>query len=70
MDTIPSTVHGGLKFEYQGDVHTLLGDPKSYAFFNVVDFEEFIMKCPRYEIEPLEQPTLGGIYRNNLRSQK
>lgn len=55
MDVIPSIVHDILKFEYQDEVHIVLGYPKLYAFCNVVDFEEFTMTFPRYEIEPLEQ---------------
>ena len=54
MDAVPSTVHGRLKFEYQGEVHTILGDLESYAFCNAINFKEFTMNFPQYEIKPLE----------------
>lgn len=59
MDAVTSKVNGRLKFEFQGEVHTVLCDPKPYAFYNVTNFEEFTMTYPRYEIEPLEQSALG-----------
>lgn len=58
MDAIPSALHGRLKFEFQGEVHIVMGDPKSYALCNTVDFEYFIMLSSWYEIEPLEHLTL------------
>ena len=63
MDAIPYTVHGRLKFEYQGEVHIVLGDLDPYAFCNVAYFEEFIMTYLRYEIEPLEQSSLGKTHK-------
>lgn len=38
-----------MKFEYQGELHTLIGDLEPYALCNAVT-----MTCPRYEIVPLE----------------
>lgn len=64
MDVVPSIVHGRLKFEYQGEVHIVLGDPKQYASCNLADFEDFSMTCPWYKIEPLEQPILGENTKN------
>ena len=46
MVVVLSTLHGRLKFEFQGEVHTILDDPKSYALCNVVDFEDFSMIPP------------------------
>ena len=46
MDIVPSTMHVKLKFEYQGEVHIILDDPKPYALCNVIDFEEFTMGYP------------------------
>ena len=46
MDAVPSTLHGRLKFEFQGEVHTIMGDPKPYALCNLVDLEEFTMLPP------------------------
>jgi len=37
----------------------MLCDPKSYAFYNLAYFKYFSLAYPWYEIEPLEQPTLG-----------
>ena len=54
MDVVPSIVYGRLKFKYQDEVHTIIGDPESYALCNVVDFKEFIMTYPRYKIVSLE----------------
>jgi len=54
MDVVPSIVYGILKFEFQGEVHIVLGDPEPYAFCNATNFKEFIMTYPRYGIEPLE----------------
>jgi len=54
MDAVPSIVHGKLKFEYQDEVHIIIGDPKSYSLCNMVDMEESIMTYPRYDIVPLE----------------
>lgn len=32
----------------------ILGDPEPYAFCNVINFEEFTMTYPHYEIESFE----------------
>ena len=32
MDAVPYIVHGILKFEYQCEVHIVIGDPKPYAY--------------------------------------
>ena len=61
MDAVPSTIHGRLKFEYQGYVHTVIGNPEPYALCNATDLEEFTMTCPRYEIVPLE---IGALVVN------
>lgn len=53
MDVVPLTLHGRLKFEYQGKLHTIIGDPEPYASCNVEKMEEFTMTYPRYKIEPL-----------------
>ena len=57
MDAVPSTLHSRLKFEFQGEVHIVMGDPKAYALCNVANLEEFSMLPSRYEIESLEFPT-------------
>ena len=54
IDAIPYTIHGWLKFEFQGEVHIVIGDPKPYILCNVVDFEELTMTCLRYVIVPLD----------------
>ena len=59
MEVIPSTLHGRLKFNYQGKVHTILGDHEPYALCNVVDFEDMALCLPLFEIEPLDDITLG-----------
>ena len=59
MEAIPSSLHGRLKFEYQGKVHTILGDPKPYTLYNVFDFEDMALLPPLFEIKPLDDPTLG-----------
>ena len=53
MEAIPSTLHGRPKFEFQGEVHTILGDPKSYALCNMDEFKNFAIIPPQFEIEPL-----------------
>lgn len=58
MDVVPSTVHGILKFEYQGDLHIVIGDPKLYALCNAIYMEEYTMTSPRYKIIPLEVGTI------------
>lgn len=40
MDVIPSTLNDILKFEYQGEVHTTLGDLEHYSLCNIIYFEE------------------------------
>lgn len=54
MDAIPYTIHGQLKFEFQGEVRTIIGDPEPYTLCNDVNFEEVIMNYPQYEIFPLD----------------
>lgn len=58
MEAIPSTLHGKLKFEFQSEVHLVMGYPKPYALCNVVDFKYFSMLPSQYEREPLEYPPL------------
>ena len=60
MEVVPSTLHGRLKFELQGEVHTILVDPEPYALCNAAEFEEMALVPPLFEIEPLDKPTLGG----------
>jgi len=58
MEAVPSTLHGRLKFEFQGEVHIILADPKPYALCNAAKFEEMALVPPLFEIEPLDDPTL------------
>lgn len=60
MDAFPSTIHGILNFEFQGELHIVLGDPEPYALCNATNFEECTMTYPRYDIEPLENNVLGA----------
>ena len=55
MDAVPSTLHGKLKFKFQGEVHILLGDLEHYAFCNLAKFEYFLLTYAWYAIEPLEK---------------
>ena len=59
MEAIPSTLHGRFKFEYQRKVHTILGDSKPHALYNVVDFEDMALLHPLFDIKPLDDITLG-----------
>lgn len=59
MEVVASTLHGRLKFEFQGEVHTILANPKPYALCNVADFEEMALVPPLFKIEPLDDSTSG-----------
>jgi len=37
MDVVPSILHGQLKYEYEGRIHTIIGDLEPYALYNIVD---------------------------------
>jgi len=39
MDAVPSIVHDRLKFEYQGEVHIVIGDIEPYALCNIIDLK-------------------------------
>jgi len=50
MGTIPSIVHGYLKYEYEGNIHKIIGDPKPYALCNLanLDIEGLDLTYPKF----------------------
>lgn len=59
IEVVPYTLHGRLKFELQGEVHTILADIEPYSLCNVANFEDMALAPPLFEIKPLEDSTLG-----------
>lgn len=57
MEVVPSTFHGRLKFEFQGEVHTILYDPQPYSLCNATNFEDMALIPPLFEIKPLDEST-------------
>jgi len=55
-----------LKFEFQGEVHTVLGYPKPYALCNTIDFDDLAMTAPRYKIELLKSTKLGANIEKHI----
>lgn len=60
MGTIPSKLHGRLKFKFQGEVDTILGNLEPYELYNITNFEDMALIPPLFKIEPLDDPTLGA----------
>lgn len=56
MDAVPYTIHDHLKFEYEGKIHTIIGDLEPYALCNLVDFnmEGLDLHYPEFQIVILE----------------
>lgn len=59
MEVVPFTLHGRLKFDFHGEVHTILADLEPYALYNATEFEEIALAPPLFKIEPLDDFTLG-----------
>lgn len=57
MEVVPSTLHARLKFEFQNEIHTFLGDHEPYVLCIVSKFECFAMIPSQFKIEPLDDPT-------------
>lgn len=56
MDAMPSIIHGHLKYEYDGNIHTIIGDPELYTLCNLayLDIKRLDLTCFKFHIIPKE----------------